>query len=178
MSVTKAKFGKPVPLLVDAKGFKDGKAVLFKILKKTGGNEILVAEITSVVKREKAAAKWEAHEAKFATGELVFKQEEWLGLKDKLSPTPQKDQYSFIAIINKDEKDEMKTQGTQIEFTFPFELYIEDATRHPLDGVKFWVTFSDGSKKQGVFKKGYGKLDDAPAGKFTVEIEDHEFIFK
>jgi hypothetical protein len=121
-----------------------------------------------------------AHEAKDKkTGEPIFKREKWLGLKDKLSPAPQKVQYSFTAIINEADKNKKKeSKGTSIEFTFPLELYVEDATRHPLNGVKFWVTFSDGSKKEGVFKQGCGKIDDAPAGKFTVEIEDYEFIFK
>ena len=168
MSVTKAKFGKPVPLLVDAKGFQDGRAVLFEIWKETGGKKDKIDEINGAVRREKGMGQWEPK----------FKREQNLPLKDKLSQQPQKEQYSFTATVDKGETNEKKTQGTPIEFTFPLELFVEDVKNKPLNDVKFTVTFSDGTKKDGVLKNGCAKLEDAPAGKFTVELEGFDFVFK
>jgi hypothetical protein len=37
--------------------------------------------------------------------------------------------------------------------------------------VKYVVTLADGTKKRGKFKDGHAKIEDAPYGKFTVEVE-------
>jgi hypothetical protein len=168
MSVTKAKFGKPVPLMVDAKGFPDGRAVLFEIWKETGGNKDKIDEINGVVRREKGIGQWEPN----------FKREPTVPLKDKISPQPQKEQYSFIALMDKGEANEKKTQGTPIEFTFPLEIQVEDVNGKPINDVKFTITFSDGSSIDSVLKNGYAKIDDAPAGKFSVKLEGYDFVFK
>jgi len=168
MSVTKAKFGKPVPLLVDAKGFKDGRAVLFEIWKQAGQNKERIDEINGAVRREEGIGHWEPK----------FKREPKLPLKDKISPQPQKEQYSFTATIDKNTADEKTVQGTPIEFTFPMELRVEDKNGKLLNDVEFAVTFSDGTKKKGMLKNGYVKIDDAPAGKFTIELDGYDFVFK
>jgi|GEM_PF-2373654 hypothetical protein len=168
MSVTKVKHGKPVPLLVDAKGFQDGRAVLFEIWKEAGGNKEKIDEINGAVRREKGIGQWEPK----------FKREPQMSLKDKISPQPQKEQYSFTAIIDKGTDKEKKVQGPPIEFTYPLELNVLDVSGKPVNDVKFTITFSDRSKKDGVLKNGHAKIDDAPAGEFTVELEDFDFVFK
>jgi|WetSurMetagenome_2_1015567.scaffolds.fasta_scaffold278061_1 hypothetical protein len=169
MSVTKAKFGKPVPLLVDAKGFPDGRAVFFEIWKESGGKKDKIDEITGVVRREKGTGNWEPK----------IKREESLPLQDKLNMQPQKVKYTFIAIIDKDSKDEKKTQGTPIEFSYPLEISLVNLSGKSLKDIKFRITFtSDGSSKEGILKNGYVKIDDAPSGKFTVKLEGYDFVFK
>ncbi len=167
MSATKVKYGKPVPLLVDAKGFPDGRAVLFEIWKETGGNKDKIDEINGAVRREKGIGQWEPK----------FKCEPKVPLKDKITPPPQKEQYSFTAIIDKGETNEKKTQGTPIEFTFPLEIFVQDTSGQPLNDVKFTVTLSDGNKKNDVVRNGRIKIEDAPAGKFTLELEGYDFVF-
>ncbi|MGD0405309.1 MAG: hypothetical protein ABSB10_01470 [Candidatus Bathyarchaeia archaeon] len=180
MVVTQAKFGEPIPLLVDAKGFNDGKAVTFKIWRQVGQNQPEeITKIVTSVKRGQATEKWPAHEAKDKkTGELIFKREKDRVLKDKISPQPQKEQYSFTAIIDEEDPNKKKeSKGTPIELTFPMEIYVEDTKGRPLNDAKFTVTFSDKTKKDGVLKNGRAKIDDAPAGKFTIELEDYDFVF-
>jgi hypothetical protein len=165
---TKARFGKPVPLLVDAKGFPNGRLVEFEIWKQSGQNKEKIAEVNGVVKQEKAVGYWEPS----------FKREPRLPLKDKITSLPQTDQYTFKAFIDKGTADELTTQGTPIEFTYPLEIYVEDVNGKPLNGVKFTVTLSDGSKKTDIFRNGHVKIEDAPVGKFTVELEDYDFVFE
>lgn len=167
MSVTKAKYGKPVPLLVDAKGFQHGRAVLFEIWKETGGKKDKIDKINGAVRREKGVGQWEPK----------FKRDPQMVLKDKISPQPQKEQYSFTAIIDKGTDNEKKVDGTPIEFTYSLELHILDASGKPVNDAKFTITFSDKSKKNGVLKNGHAKIDDAPGGEFTVELEDYDFVF-
>jgi hypothetical protein len=101
MPVTKAKYGKPVPLLVDAKGFPNGRAVLFEIWKEVGGKKEKIDEVKSAVRNEEGTGQWEPK----------FKREQSLPLKEKLSQQPQNEKYSFTATIDKDTKNEKKTQG-------------------------------------------------------------------
>jgi hypothetical protein len=167
VTATKVKFGQSAPLLVDANGFQDGRLVQFEIWKQTGQSKEKIAELNGVVRSEKGVGRWNPQ----------FKREPKLPLKDKITPLPQKDQYSFNAFVDKGTTDEKTTQGTPIEFTYPLEIYIEDVTGKPLNEVKATVTLSDGSKKNCVLKNGLAKIEDAPTGKFTVELEGYEFVF-
>jgi hypothetical protein len=168
MSATKVKYSKPVPLLVDAKGFQDGRAVLFEIWKETGGKKEKIDEVNGVVRREKGIGSWEPKS----------KRENQLPLKDKISPQPQKEQYSFIARIDKGTDQEKKVEGTPIEFTYPLEIYLTDEKGIPMGEIECAVTFSDGNKEKGMFKNGCLKLTDVPSGKFNLELENYDFIFE
>ncbi len=167
MSATKVKYGKPATLLVDAKGFPDGRLVQFEIWKQTGQKKEKITEVNGVVRREKGIGQWEP----------PFKRAVSLPLKEKLSQQPQKEQYSFIAFIDKGEKDEKKTQGTPIDFTFPIGVCLRDESGNLIDSAECTITFSDGSSKKGIVKNGLVELGDAPSGKFVVKLEDYEFIF-
>ena len=162
MAAVERTFGKPVSLLVDAKGFPDGRLVHFEIWKQAGQNKEKIADVDGVVKREKGVGQWEPS----------FKREPQLPLKDKINQQPQKEQYSFTAKI-----DDKSVQGTPIEFIYPLEIYIEDTSGVPLDNAKFSMTFSNGTKKQGTLKNGRFKFEGVPAGKFVVELEDYDFAF-
>ena len=167
MSATKVKYGKPATLLVDAKGFPDGRLVQFEIEKQTGQKKEKITEVNGVVRREKGVGQWEP----------PFKRAAFLPLKEKLSQQPTKEQYSFTAIIDKGEKDEKKTQGTPIEFSFPIDVYLKDQSGNPIDGVECTIIFSDGTNKKGTFRNGHAKFDEAPPGKFEIKLEDFEFMF-
>lgn len=162
MSATKVRYGKPAKLLVDAKGFADGRLVLFEIWKQTGQKKEKVAEVHGVTKREKGVGQWEP----------AFKLAPKLGIQ-KNATQSQKDEYSFIAKI-----DDKTVQGGSIEFTFPLELYLQDENGQSMDGVKFTITFSDGGQKKEVFRNGRAKFEEAPAGKFTIDLEGYVFVFK
>jgi hypothetical protein len=90
---------------------------------------------------------------------------------------PQNEQYNFTATIDKNTPTEKTVQGTPIEFTYPLEIYLEDENGVPIDEADCTVTFSDGSKQKGTLRKGRAKFTDAPSGKFSLEIENYEFIF-
>jgi hypothetical protein len=176
MNVRKEKFGKSVPLEVEAKGYLDGRPVLFRIWKKkTGQNKDKIAEIGVSVQREKATAHWDAEGAVFQ-GKKLFERKDKMPLKEKVSQLTQ-DEYGFTAIIDKDTDKKKEVDGTLIEFIYPLEFHVDDASGKALDDVKFTVTFSDGTVKQGVLKKGNAKLEDVPAGKFTLEVEGYHFVF-
>jgi len=96
-----------------------------------------------------------------------------MAIQKNLSQQPQKNQFSFVAKI-----DDKTVQGGPIEFTYPLELYVEDENGRPLDCVRFTITFSDGTKKKEVFRNGRAKFEEAPSGKFTIELEGYTFVFK
>jgi hypothetical protein len=163
--VTKAKFGKPVPLLVEAKGFPDGRAVIFEIWKEVGGKKDKIDEIFGSVRREKGIGQWEPK----------IKREATLSLSDKVASQPEKEKYGFIAFINKGEDNEKKVQGSQIEFTYRLALQLFDVAGKPIDEAKFTITFSDKNKKNGVLKNGLALIDNVPGGVFIVELEEYDF---
>jgi hypothetical protein len=162
------KYGKPATLLVDAKGFQDGRLVVFEIFKQAEGKKEKIAEVNGVVRREKGVGQWQPS----------FEREAQLPLQDKIRQQPQKEQYSFIAIMDKDTPGEKKVEGTPIEFLYPVEISVLDVSGKPPKDIKFTITFSDGTSKTGVLRNGYAKIGDAPAGKFNVKLEGYDFVFK
>jgi len=166
MSAKRVRYGKAVPLLVDAKGFQDGRVVIFEIWKETAGKKEKLDELNGTVRREKGLANWEPK----------FRRESKIALKEKISPNPQKVQYTFTAIIDKGTSSEKKVQGTPIEFTFPISIYIQDESGNPIDNAECTITFSDGSSKKDTVKNGILKVD-APSGEFEIKLDDYEFVF-
>jgi len=166
--VDRRKYGKPVGLLVDAKGFANGRLVVFEIWKEASGKKEKIAEVNGVVKGEKGVGQWQP----------TFKREAQLELKEKVGQAPQKEQYSFVAFVDKGTPNEKKVQGTPIEFVYPLEISVLDVSGKPPKDVKFTIKFSDGSSKEGVLRKGHATIDEAPAGKFTVKLEGYDFVFK
>jgi len=163
MSETKLPYGKPVKLLVDYQGFSDGRLVLLEIWRKKGGKEEKVADVYGVTKEGKACGKWIP----------LIEREEVLPLQEKIDEPVEEEKYYFIAKI-----DDQEVKSGDMVFTYPLDIYVEDADGKPLDGVKYTVTFlSDGSKEEGEFKNGHAKFADAPPGKFKIELEDYEFVF-
>jgi hypothetical protein len=161
------KYGKLATLLVDAKGFQDGRLVVFEIFKQAGSKKDKIAEVNGVVRREKGIGRWQPQ----------FERETQLPLEEKVSQQSQKEQYSFTATIDKNTADEKTVEGTPIEFTYPLSISLKDESDTPIEDVDCTITFSDGSSRKEKVRNGYIKLDNAPSGKFTVKLEDYEFMF-
>ena len=162
MSATKVPYGRPVKLLVDYQGFPDGRLVQFEIWRRKGQKEEKVSEVYGVTKEGKGVGRWIPR----------IERKEVLPLEEKISQLVEEEKYYFIAKI-----DNKEVKSGDIIFTYPLDIYLEDEDGDPLDGAKYTVTFSDGSKEKGVFENGHARFTDAPPGKFTIELEEYEFIF-
>jgi hypothetical protein len=163
MSVTKVRYGRPVKLLIDFQGFPDGRIVQFEIWRRRDGKEEKVFEVYGVTKGGKGIGEWDT----------PFKErKESLPLEKTATQQTQQEKYFFIAKI-----DDKEAKSPDMEFTYSLEIYVEDVNGKPLSDVKYTVTLSDGSKKNDVVRNGRIKIEDAPAGKFTVELEGYDFIF-
>ena len=163
MSATKLPYGKPVKLLIDFQGFADGRLVLFEVWMKKGGNEEKVTEVYGVTKGGKGVGRWVP----------LIERKETLPLQEKITEQVEEEKYYFIAKI-----DDQETKSGDMIFTYPLDIYVEDTNGNLLDGVKYAVTFSDGTKKEDTLKNGRAKIQDALSGKFKLELNGYEFVFE
>ena len=162
MSVTKLPYGKPVKLLIDLQGFSDGRLVLFEIWRKKSGNEEKVTEVYGVTKGGKGVGRWIP----------LIEREEVLPLQKKIKEQVEEEKFYFIAKI-----DDKEIKSGDMLFTYLLDISLQDMDDMPVDSVKYKVTFADGSEKEGEFKNGHAKFEDAPTGKFNIELKDYEFVF-
>jgi len=158
VSVTKFPYGRPVKLLADAMGFPDGRLVQFEVWKKTRQGEDLVTVVNGVTRGGKAKAEWNP-----------FFEESTVELREgEVGEEAEEAKYYFIARI-----DDKEAKSGELELTYPLHIYLEDEEGKPLHDVDFTITFSDGSKRQGKFEHGRAKFEDAPPGKFKLEVEGY-----
>jgi hypothetical protein len=167
MSVTKFPYGKPVKLLVDYQGYPDGRLVQFEIWRKKGGKEEKVCEVYGVTKGGKGVGLWTPQPPQ------VEVRKEVLPLEKKITSPAEEQKYYFIAKI-----DDKETKSGDLGFVYPLDVYLEDETGNPVNGAECTVTFSDGSKKKGVLRNGHVKFEEAPPGKFKLELEQYDFVFE
>lgn len=162
MSATKMPYGKPVKLLVDLQGFPDGRLVQFEIWRKKGREEKKVSDVYGTTKGGKARGKWIP----------LIEREEILPLVEQISEPVEDEKYYFIAKI-----DDQEIKSGDMVFTYSLDIYVADTDGKAVDGVDYTITFlSDGSKRKGIFKNGHAKVEDAPPGKFKIELEGYEFV--
>jgi uncharacterized Zn-binding protein involved in type VI secretion len=150
----KVRIGDQVKLTVQSKDFEDGTPVTFLVWERKGSQETILAQMEGKIQGNKVEAKWK-HSLEDSEEKLEKKVQEEEPLK-----------YYFVVDVEGEEK----TSGP-LEFTYPIDIYLEDKDGKPLDNVKYVVTLSDGTKKKGKFKGGHVKIDDAPYGKFSLEVE-------
>jgi len=153
----KVPYGKPVKLLVDLQGFPDGRLVEYKVFRKTSSEEEEVAKLNGVTRGNKALAIWQPDFLQGTTFEL----------DDKPSTAIINEKYYFIAKI-----DDKEVKSGDMEFTFPLMLFLKE-DGEPIDGVKCKITFSDGTKNEATFSKGFAEFTGVPLGKFTVDVEGY-----
>lgn len=159
MGQVKLPYG-PVRLVVDAVGFQDGRLVQFEIWMRKGGEEKLIDQVNGVVRGGRGEATWippqEEYKIKLSRGDSTSEEEEEI------------EEYYFKAKI-----DDLEVESPPLVFTYPLEIYIEDKDGKPIDGAKYTITFSNGSKREGTLQKGYAKIEDAPKGKFKIQVEGY-----
>jgi len=153
----KVPYGKPVKLLVDLQGYPDGRLVKYEVFRKTSTGEEKVIELNGVVRANKALAIWVPDFLESTTFEL----------DDKPSTAIINEKYYFVAKI-----DDKEVKSGDMEFTFPLTLFLKE-DGEPLDGVKCNISFSDGTRNEATFSKGFAKFTGVPLGKFTVEINGY-----
>jgi uncharacterized Zn-binding protein involved in type VI secretion len=151
---TKVRVGEEVKLLVKLKDFEDGTSAMFLVWENKTSQNTLLAQIDREIQGNKVEAKWKYS---FEDSEEKLEKE----VVEEESP-----KYYFTVEIEGEEK-----TSEALEFTYPIDIYLEDELGNPLNNVKYVVTLADGTKKRGKFKDGHAKIEDAPYGKFTVEVE-------
>jgi len=162
MSAAKVPYGKPVKLLIDFQGFPDGRLVQFEIWRK-GLEEEKLSEVYGVTRAGKGIGTWNPQ---------LEEREEVMPLKETVNQQVEEERYFFIAKI-----DDKEARSEDMVFVYPLDIYLENTNAQPVDGANYTITLSDGSKRNGVFKNGHAKLEKAPAGKFKLELEEHDFVF-
>ena len=165
MSVTKLPYGQRVKLLIKCEGYPDGRVVRFEIWRRKGQNEEKVSEQYGVTRGGNAYAIWNPNI-----------EERRIKLKARVGETNEpveEEKYYFIARI-----DDQEIKSGDLKFTFPVDVYLEDESGRPLHDVDYTITFSDGSKRQGKFKDGHAKVEDAPLGGLKIEVEGYAIEFE
>jgi hypothetical protein len=163
MSATKVPYGKPVKLLVDYQGYPDGRLVQFKIWQKKGGEEKEVSAVYGVTKGGKGIGRWIP----------LVERKGVLPLEETISYEGEEEKFYFIGKI-----DDKEVKSGDLVFVYPLEVYLEDEEELPINGAECTATFSDGSKEKGALESGRVKFKEAPLGKFKIEVEGYEFVFK
>ena len=159
MGQVKLPYG-PVRLVVDTVGFQDGRLVQFEIWMRKGGEEKLIDQVNGVVREGRGEALWsppqEEYKIKLSREEPTSEEEEEI------------EEYYFKAKI-----DDLEAESPPLIFTYPLEIYIEDEDGKPIDGAKYTITLSNGSRKEGILQKGYARIENAPKGKFKIQVEGY-----
>ena len=163
-SITSAKWEKnkvriddEVKLIVESKDFEDETPAAFLVWERKGSQNTLLAQMNGEIHGNKVEAKWK-HSLKDSEEQLEKE------VKEEEPP-----EYYFAVDVEGEEK-----ASQPLEFTYPIDIYLENETGNPLDNAKYVVTLSDGTKKKGKFKGGHAKVEDAPYGEFSLEVEGYE----
>jgi hypothetical protein len=162
MSLTKYPYGQPVKLLIDLQGFPDGRLVVFDIFKEKGSDTTKIKTVNGVIRSGKGVGEWNPE----------FKGKGWIPLEKTITTQTQTEKYHFVAKI-----DDQEAKSGDFAFTHPITISLEDENGNSLKEVEYTITFADGSKKQGTVKNGIEMFNDAPPGKFKLELKNHKFVF-
>ena len=163
MSATKVPYGKPVKLLVDYQGYPDGRLVRFEIWRKKGAEEKEISNVYGVTKGGKGIGWWVP----------LVDRKGVLPLEETISYQGEEEKFYFISKI-----DDQEVKSGDLIFVYPLEICLEDEKGLPIEGAECTVTFSDGSSDKRVLKSGRAEFNEAPVGKFKIEVEGYEFVFK
>ena len=153
----KLKIGDQVKLTVNVKDFEDGTPVRFLVWESKGSQETIIDQIDGEIRGNKAEITWK---------HSLEEREEYLKEEAEEKEEPK---YYFVVDIEGEEK-----KSEALTFTYPLDIYLEDEDGNPLDDVEYTITLSDGTEKKGKFKDGHAKIEDAPYGKFTIEIDKYD----
>jgi uncharacterized Zn-binding protein involved in type VI secretion len=155
------KCSEELNMLIDVEGFDDGTpAKLIIWLEDVDNQNIFLKQIDEHVNGNKIESFW-VYSAAEVKADLKKKEEDTSG----------EPKYFFSVEIEGDE-----ARSGILTYFYPLDIYIEDESGNPLDGVDFSLTFSNGTRKEGKFSQGHAKVADAPYGKFTLEVDGYEVI--
>ena len=163
MSTIKQPYGKPVKLLVDLQGFPDGRLMQFEVWRKEGQKEEKIAEVNGVTRGGKGTGEWNP-QSKGTTDVQPLVQ--------KVQGNISAETYYFISKL-----DDKEVKSKDFEFIYNVDVHVVDTDDKAIDGVEYTVTLSDGTKKKGETKNGRIRIDNAPFGKFQIELEGYDFVF-
>ncbi len=167
MPGAKFPYGKPVKLLADYQGYPDGRLILFEIWRQRNGKEEKVFEVYGVTKGGKGVGTWNPEPPQ------VKERKKGMPLEEKTKSIPVDEKFYFIAKI-----DDKQVKSEDFSFTYPLCIFLKDEAGNPVNDAECTVTFSDGSSKKGTLKNGYVRFEEAPPGKFTIKLKEHEFVFQ
>ena len=157
----RAKCGDTVKMMVETKDFEDGISAKFIIWEEdTNGENDFIYQAEGEVKADKVEVAW------------TFSPEEMnLVLVNEVKEEEGEPEFFFSVEIEGEE-----ARSALLHFTYPLDIYLEDSDGNPLDDVEFKVNLSDGSQRNGKFKKGSARIDDATYGNFTIEVEGYDLL--
>ena len=160
----KVKCGDTVKMIVDVKDFDDGTPARFIIWEEdVDGENDFIDQVEGKVQGNKIEADWVYSPEKVEEDLKEVEEEEEEGQPEY-----------FFAVDSEGEE----ARSGILTFTYPLDIYLEDEDQNPLDEVEYKITFSDGTEKKGKFKKGHAKIEDAPYGRFSLEVDGYDLIFK
>jgi uncharacterized Zn-binding protein involved in type VI secretion len=151
---------KEVKLLVDTKELDDGSAADFMVWQNKGGVDTVVKQLVANVQGNKVEVKWRPDD-------LVGEEK----LKGKIEGDGA-EKYYFVVEAEGEEK-----KSGELKLTYPLDVELTTDKGDNLDGAEFKIIFSDGSQQTGTVKGGHAKIENAPYGKFTLEVKGYGFKF-
>lgn len=156
-----AECGEEVKMIVDVEDFDDGTPAKFTIWEEDAkGRFDLIAEIEEKVQGNKVETAW-MYSIKEKTGRL----------KKEIRGAEEEPVFFFVVDV---EGSEAKSQALKLTYLLEIELDVKRG--EPLDDVDFTITFSDGSEKKGKIKNGKIRVENAPLGKYSLAVDDYEFV--
>jgi uncharacterized Zn-binding protein involved in type VI secretion len=154
---TNTTIGNQIKLTAEFQGFEDGTPAKFIIWEREGSQDTYITEAGTTIQGNKAEILWKHW---FRENQVSLKKD----TEEKEDP-----EYFFVVDV---EGEEQKPEA--LKFTYPLDIYLEDENGKPIEDVDYTITLSDGSQRKGKFKQGHAKVEDAPGGKFEIEIEEYE----
>jgi uncharacterized Zn-binding protein involved in type VI secretion len=152
----KARAGDEVNLTATTKEYSEGAPAHIMIWRSKGGVDTVIEQKETEVIGNRVVVPWK------------FKLEEEADLKNEVADE-EEPSFRFAIEVEGEER-----SASDLKFTYPLDIYLEDESGTLLDDVEFKITFADGTEKKGRFKEGHAKVDDAPYGKFKLDIEGYD----
>jgi len=164
-SKTEARRGETLKLKADVKGVRDGTEAKVTIFEHDAdGNHDKIAELAATIIGEKLELDWE-YQYHEDTDEIPT-QEEMEQYGGSYNPP----EYFFVIEIHGHRFGEDQESGLLLFKDF-IEIEFLDEDGQPIADANYAITFADGSTKSGSLDgSGYTKIDDAPPGRYIIDI--------
>lgn len=156
----KARCGDEVKMIVDVENFENGTPVKFTIWEEDiDGKNDQLEQIDGKVQGNRVEAFWN-----------YSPEEVEVALKDEVEEEGEPKFFFTVQIEGQ------QGRSGALKLTYPLDIYLTDTDGNPLDDVEFIVTLSDQTQRTGKLKKGRARIEDAPYGEFTIEVDGYDFV--